>query len=475
MMGTNEGKAAPAGSLDIATGALSDWPGAWLLGAEAEGEGERKHPLGFRWWPAALRRDGLVEAEVAGRWVLLFDRARAPAEVWELLGGWLARRKPQLVVVDEAELAELLGPAGMHAPLPAALQGVPRLLLTGPWQAWAADRERRWQGVAALSGRSFGRRVTAPTATPTRGGAERLDAVGVAGGTVELEFQAEGRFAVHTLRAPLPEDEADALAVRAREPSVRAFSEALALPGIGASDATLVFLHRAEAAGFPVELLGTERGPLGLTRPVVRALRVSARAEMPPPPSGRLRVLLATLTSDRLAGPALKDQVEHIERVLRSSPLPMHIEVATGWRVEDLRRGPGWHILHIATHGTDGRSLMTADGPCRAEDLQLGYRPGLVFLSACEAADADGDPGRSLTDAFGALGCEALIGPRARITPEVAHMAATAVYEGLVAGVTLAEAVLEMRRSLWHRGYPGALVNLLQYGGEQLTLSGLMA
>jgi CHAT domain-containing protein len=184
-------------------------------------------------------------------------------------------------------------------------------------------------------------------------------------------------------------------------------------------------------------------------------------------PKGMLdvREIAPVLPSSDLAH--VGDEADYFERlpekwpaVSLSHPLPVRydevVAVLTGGRAQ---------VLHFGTHGwlrgQDGIArIVLDDGNLLAEDLVghaiavgLGKATPFVFMNACHSGRqavgltrADGWVERCLE-----LGCRAFLGANWEVNDELAAQFAIEVYDRLVQGATIAQAVRQARWVLRNR------------------------
>lgn len=254
-----------------------------------------------------------------------------------------------------------------------------------------------------------------------------------------------------------------------------------------------------EFAAFPrkSQFLGCEYG----------FLRLIPRDAPPPPPPGTLHFVV--LGADPLVdaeghardGYRLKidDELQAVRRVLRRSAIDLQAERIPPTREalrRALQRGPA--VLHLSCHGD---VIPTHDGPTallHLEDASGGPAPllgpdlaalpprgvlRLVLLSACHTAEAGTtvierlqetqlEPQADLARALVARGVPAAIGMQGAFPDALSDDLAAALYDALLAGHDLAEALRQTRLALNHTpdaaGLPVAYVARQSWGALPL-------
>ncbi|MEM1182092.1 MAG: CHAT domain-containing protein, partial [Acidobacteriota bacterium] len=240
-------------------------------------------------------------------------------------------------------------------------------------------------------------------------------------------------------------------------------------------------LSEGALEGLPWELMYREetRRFVGLDRnlSLVRYLDVPLPSKPIPMPE-KLRVLIVRLEPEE--GMAKLDLHTESNRLQQLS-LSHHrweIQVEPKASVESLRRrlaedGP-FHVVHIMGHGgfdpETGEGLLffeRADGtvhPVSGPDLAVKLSDieglGLVFLNACETAQASGDSGRDpfagVANALVRGGVPAVIAMQRPISDLAAITFSDAFYSSLSGGACVDEALVEGRQAV-HSRHPEGL------------------
>ena len=245
------------------------------------------------------------------------------------------------------------------------------------------------------------------------------------------------------------------------------------------------------ASGLPWEALGhAESGwTPAITIPMSRRIKLSD-AESTIAPSqrrgARLRFLLVADPTGDLQG--ARDEAAAIAALLKRRPDVDLVQIAgrdaTHARVVQALADERWDMFHYAGHAffdPDARAhsgLKVADGVLRASDLLDARVPRLIVLGACESArvrgpnDSEQDPRAarwSFAEAVLRRGVRSFIGTFFVVDDDAAQAFSTCLYEGLLAGRQLGDAVRDAR-ALLHRQLQPDWANFLLYGDGTLTL-----
>lgn len=270
---------------------------------------------------------------------------------------------------------------------------------------------------------------------------------------------------------------------------------------VDATDERLSIIVDTEASGLPWETLAAAMpSATAISRPFTRriALRGANARRVDVRGNGRRRVLLVANPTENLEG--ADDEADELEQMLSARLASVDVRVlvrrdATVDRVKrELADGP-WDVLHYAGHAffdansLDHSGLMLAGGVLRAAEVRTALgnasdgalAPSLIVLGACESArvrgrdlnEVDETMARmarwSLAEALLRQGVRALIGTFFAVTDRGSLEFARALYDRLLMGRPIADAVAQARKALFDKERHD-WANFILYGDGDFTL-----
>jgi len=240
----------------------------------------------------------------------------------------------------------------------------------------------------------------------------------------------------------------------------------------------LVLVHDREASRVPWEAIriGNVHPALegGASRRYEAETLTVARWREDRAPGDRLNVLLVANPTEDLPGAAA--EASALRRLLGEGHTTLEVlegRDATRARILGALSSGDYDVLHFAGHGffdaaEPGRSglICAAEEVLRGADLDgLGNLPALVFFNACEAARVRRISRRSrtqrlfgprrsssLAEAFLAGGVANFIGTHWPVGDEAALQFSTGLYQSLLDGARLGDAVLAARQRVFASG-----------------------
>ncbi|HWB76605.1 MAG TPA: CHAT domain-containing protein [Nannocystaceae bacterium] len=243
------------------------------------------------------------------------------------------------------------------------------------------------------------------------------------------------------------------------------------------------------ASGLPWEALGDPTWTPAITVAMSRRMKLSDAEPTPAPAqrrAARRRFLLVSDPTGDLEG--ARDEAAAIVALLKRRPDVELVQIAgrdaTLARVREALASERWDMFHYAGHAffdPDAREqsgLKLADEALCASDLVDARVPRLIVLGACESArvrgpdDTDQDPRAarwSFAEGVLRRGVRSFIGTFFVVADAAAQQFSTCLYEGLLAGRQLGDAVRDAR-ALLHRDNQPDWANFLLYGDGTLTL-----
>lgn len=247
------------------------------------------------------------------------------------------------------------------------------------------------------------------------------------------------------------------------ERSIRSASGRLddALVGpLDVGDRPLVVVPHGTLAIVPWTMLPSRLGRATTTVPsLTQWVRASTKAALRA--DGSDRPVVAVAGPDLQRGPAEADAVAATWSNARSARGPEATSEVVRAALADAP------ILHLAAHGVHQAtsplfsSLLLADGPIFAHEIEPGPSARLVVLSSCEVGSQTvrrGDEPLGLTAALLHAGVPTVIAGVARVRDDVAHDVMVALHRELVRGVSPAEALGSVVAAAHDRGHVAPFV-----------------
>ncbi len=407
-----------------------------------------------------------------------FQTVNAPDEPLE----GMPKARWEAMLVRVTELADqALGPSP-SAPLPAPAAPGP-VALTPPAPAPAVSAPRKAPRESASPAPAARRRL--PAVPMPEGEWDRVVIQGLADGGFQFQLIRDRQRLEATIASPqrpwLDRLGAECLRSAHWRPEQAAALFELLVPGplkpVLFRGAGTVLVLDSATARYPWELLldpvrpGDE--PIAVRHALVRHT-VSDRAAPGPAVGGRRALVVGNpaLGSDGSAFadlPGAADEARQVADLLE----------AAGYQVERLIGASaaaiilpllsrGYEVLHLTGHGEFDRDAAAAHRPAAGfvlgdalrftanEVRQMRVAPDIVFLNGSflgrHGAAAGADSARfapSLPDEFISTGARAVLAPLGTITDAGALRFATALYEALLEGRALGQALLGARRAVW--------------------------